>query len=103
VTSYLRFPDETTFCSAALVAGFYSEPEGDNPGGCIQYSHDHAMDIVGILYNDDAIVDFDTGEIIFPDTHMEGWHVNFIGTLPEGWKQYLVTPRNPRRKFAGHN
>jgi hypothetical protein len=101
VTSYLRFPDETTFCSAALVAGFYSEPEGDNPGGYIQYSHDHAMDIVGILYNDDAIADPETGEIITPVSPVEGWHVNFIGTLPEGWEQYLVVPRNPRRKFAG--
>ena len=61
MTSYLRFPDETTFRCAALVAGFYNEPEDDNPGGYIQYTHDHAMDIVGILYNDDAIVDPETG------------------------------------------
>jgi len=103
VTNYLRFPDETTFRSAAYTAGFYNEPEGDHPGGYIQYSHDHAMDIVGILYNDDAIVDPETGEIITPATPMEGWHVNFIGTLPYDWEQYLVVPRNPRRKFAGDN
>lgn len=101
MTNYLRFPNESTFCSAALVAGFYSEPGGDNPGGYIQYTHEHAMDIVGILYNDDAIVDPDTGEITFPPTPMEGWHVNYIGILPDGWDDYLVTPRNPRRKFAG--
>ena len=103
MTSYLRFPDETTFRCAALVAGFYNEPEDDNPGGYIQYTHDHAMDIVGILYNDDAIVDPETGELITPPTPMEGWHVNFIGTLPDGWDDYLVAPRNPRRKFAGDN
>lgn len=101
MTNYLRFPDETTFCSAALAAGFYNEPESDNPSGYIQYTHDYALDIVGILYNDDAIVNPETGEITSPSTPMEGWHVNFIGTLPDGWGQYLVAPRNPRRKFAG--
>ena len=99
-TFYLRFPDETTFRSAAYVAGFYNEPEGDNPGGYIQYTHDYAMDIVGILYNNDAVVDPDTFELITPPTPMEGWHINYIGTLPEGWDQYLVAPRNPRRMFA---
>jgi len=103
VTNYLRFPGETAFRSAAYVAGFYNEPEGDNPGGYIQYTHDHAMDIVGILYNDDAIVDPETGKITSPPTPIEGWHVNFIGTLPDGWGDYLVAPRNPRRKFAGDN
>jgi hypothetical protein len=103
MTNYLRFPDETTFRSAAFVAGFYNESEGDNPGGYIQYTHDHAMDIVGILFNNDAIVNPETGEIASPATPMEGWHVNFIGTLPDGWGQYLVAPQNPRRKFAGDN
>lgn len=100
MTSYLRFPDETTFCSAAYVAGFYNEPEGENPDGYIQYTHDHAMDIVGILYNNDAIMDPETGEVTSPATPMDGWHVNYIGTLPEGWSQYLVAPLHPRRVFA---
>jgi hypothetical protein len=103
MTNYLRFPDKTTFRSAAYIAGFYSEPEGDNLGGYIQYTHDHAMDIVGILYNEDAIVDPETGELITLPTPMEGWHVNFIGALPDGWDAYLVAPRDPRRKFAGDN
>jgi len=103
MTNYLRFTDESTFRSAAFVAGFYNEPEGDEPGVYIQYTHDHAMDIGGILYNDDAIVDPETGELITPPTPMEGWHVNFTGTLPDGWDDYLVAPRNPRRKFAGDN
>jgi hypothetical protein len=100
MTNYLRFSDEMTFCSAAHMAGFYNEPEGNNPGGYIQYTHDHAMDIVGILYNNDAVVDPETFEIITPATPMEGWHVNFIGTLPDGWDRLLVAPRNPCRMFA---
>jgi hypothetical protein len=98
-TFYLRFPDEATFRSAAFIAGLFNEPDGDDPGGYIQYTHDHAMDIVGILYNDDAVVDPD-GTVVTPATPMVGWHVNFIGALPTGWDAFLVNPRNPRRVFA---
>ena len=99
MTNYLRFADEATFRSAAFIAGLFNEPEGDNPGGYIQYTHDHAMDIVGILYNDDAVVDPD-GTVVTPATPMVGWHVNYVGVLPTGWDEFLVSPRNPRRVFA---
>ena len=101
-TNYLRFPDESAFRSAAFIAGLYNEPEGDNPGGYIQYTHDHAMDIVGVIYNNDAVIDPD-GTVVTPATPMEGWHITYSGTLPDGWDAYLVAPRNPRRKFAGDN
>jgi len=99
-TQYLRFPDEASFCSAATIAELYIPPHGDKPGWYNQYDHGHAMDIVGIIYNDDAIIDPETFEIVAPATPKEGWHVNFIGTLPEGWKQYLVFPIAPHRVFA---
>jgi hypothetical protein len=31
---------------------------------------------------------------------MPGWHVNYLGTLPEGWESYEVSPESPRRIFA---
>lgn len=99
MTNYLRFPDESTFRSAAFVAGLYSEPEDDGSGGYIQYTHDHAMDIVGTIYNNDAVVDPD-GTVVTPATPMAGWHVNFIGVLPTGWDAFLVTPVAPYRVFA---
>jgi hypothetical protein len=98
-TNYLRFPDESTFRSAAFVAGLYNEPEGDIPGGYIQYTHDYAMDIVGVIYNNDAVFDPD-GTVVTPATPMAGWHVNYIGPLPEGWSAFLVTPVAPYRVFA---
>jgi len=98
-TNYLRFPDESTFRSAAFVAGLYNEPEGDEPGVYIQYTHDHAMDIVGVIYNNDAVIDPD-GTVVTPATPMAGWHVNYIGPLPEGWSAFLVTPVAPYRVFA---
>jgi hypothetical protein len=100
MTNYLRFLDESTFHSAALLAGFYNEPEGDNPGGYIQYTHDHAMDIVGTIYNNDAIIDPETFELITPATPKAGWHINFIGAVPDGWDEFLVTPAAPHRVFA---
>ena len=96
MTNYLRFPDESTFRSAAFIAGLYKEPEG----GYIQYTHEHAMDIVGFIYNNDAVINPETGEPITPATQMEGWHINFIGELPDGWDQYLVSPAAPYRVFA---
>ena len=99
-TLYLRFPDESTFRSAAFIAGLFNEPEGDNPGGYIQYTHDHAMDIVGVIYNNDATFDPETREVTTPATPMAGWHVNYIGVLPTGWDAFLVSPVVPYRVFA---
>jgi aryl-phospho-beta-D-glucosidase BglC (GH1 family) len=99
MTNYLRFADEPTFRSAAFIAGLFNEPEGDNPGGYTQYTHDHAMDIVGTIYNDDAVVDPD-GTVVTPATPMAGWHVNFVGALPTGWDAFLVSPVAPYRVFA---
>jgi len=94
-TQFLRFPDESVFRSAAFIAGLC-----DEEGSYLQYTHDHAMDIVGTIYNDDAVVDPDTREVVTPATPMAGWHVNFIGALPEGWDEFLVVPVAPYRVFA---
>lgn len=99
-TRYLRFPDETAAMTAIKSAGFTTADE-DGTVLIIRDTHDYSLDPVGILYNDDAIVDPETGEIIFPSTPMDGWHVNYIGILPEGWEVFAVNPRAPRRKFAG--
>ena len=95
MTHYLRFTDEPTFQNAALAAGLRTEE-----GNYFQYTHDHAMDIVGVLMNNDAVVDPD-GTVVTPATPMAGWHVNYIGALPTGWDGFLVSPVAPRRVFAG--
>jgi hypothetical protein len=95
MTNYLRFADESTFRSAAFIAGLC-----DEEGTYTQYTHDHAMDIVGTIYNDDAVVDPETREVVTPATPKIGWHVNFIGVLPTGWDAFLVSPVAPYRVFA---
>ena len=96
MTTYLRFPDEPTFQNAALAAGLRTEE-----GTYIQYTHDHAMDIVGILMNNDDVVFDPDGTVVTPATPMAGWHVNYVGVLPAGWDAFLVSPVAPRRVFAG--
>ena len=113
MTHYLRFTDEATFQTAAETAGLYvpivpaipatdEEPEQpEQPAYYICYTHDHSMDIIGVIYNKDGVYDEETGEVITPPTPMAGWHVNFKGTLPDGWDANLVTPTTPYRIFAG--
>jgi hypothetical protein len=119
MTYYLRFPSEAAFRSAAFIAGFCNEPEqprnddgtlaSDDPAtpeneawsyNLIAYTHDYAIDVVGTIYNDDMVIDEETDEITSPATPMDGWHVNYIGELPTGWDEFLVSPVTLYRVFA---
>ncbi len=74
MTHYLRFPDEST---AKIVLADYLAEDGT----WITASHNHALDVIGEI----------------PDT--AGWHVNYVGSLPDGWDDYIVTPDQPVRVF----
>ena len=108
-TNYLRFPTQAAWESAAAAAGFRvnnpvpsaTDPEVlEDHWTWLYYTHDWAIDDVGVIYNNDAVIDPDTGAVVTPATPMAGWHVNFIGPLPEGWDAFLVTPAAPYRVFA---
>ena len=74
MTHYLRFPSEATGLAALEAAGLLTED-----GFPITASHSHALDVIGAI----------------PDC--DGWHVNYIGELPDGWEQYAVSPEQPVR------
>ena len=74
--NFLRFPDESTWTDAATEAGFIVD------GALAAYTHDRAIDVVGTI------------------TDLDGWHVNFAGTLPDGWAEFAVYPANPVRVWA---
>ena len=76
MTQFLRFPDESTWLTAAAEAGFTSD------GTLFAYTHTRAIDVIGEI------------------TDMVGFHVNFAGVLPEGWDGFVVTPAAPYRVFA---
>jgi hypothetical protein len=90
--NFLRFPDESAWTAAATEAGFITDDT------LAAYTHDHAIDVVGTItrggeYDED-------GKVLVPPKTLKGFHVNFAGTLPEGWDDYLVEPANPYRVFA---
>ena len=96
---FFRFTDEAAWVTSAKAAGFYvTDPETETE--VLQaYTVDRAIDVIGTLYNDDGVYD-EEGEEVTAPTPMDGWHVNYLGDLPEGWKTYEVYPELPKRIFA---
>jgi hypothetical protein len=98
MTHYIRFPDESTGMAALDAAGFTTTND-DGDTVVLTASHTHALDVVGPIYKGGTF-DPDTGEVITPPTLLSGWHVNYVGDLPDGWDAYLVEPKHPSRVFA---
>ena len=99
---FFRFADEAAWITAAKAAGFYItvvDEEGVESEVLHAYTADYAIDVIGTFYNDDGVYD-DEGNETTPPTPMAGWHVNYLGGLPEGWNAYEVTPERPKRIFA---
>ena len=120
ITYYLRFPSQEVWEQAAAAVGVrvnnptLIEEESIDPdtGDIIPavyednwswsyYTHDWAVDDVGVIYNDDGVYDTDTGDVITPPTPMDGWHVNFKSAKDIDWSGFPVHPQTPYRKFAG--
>ena len=92
MTQFLRFPDDSTWLTAATDAGFIVDDT------LAAYTHDHAIDVVGAIARGGEYDD--EGAVIVAPTVLAGFHVNYSGELPEGWDDYLVTPAAPYRVFA---
>jgi hypothetical protein len=91
--TFFRFPDEATGIDALDAAGLVNED-----GGYIIASHTHALDIIGPISRGGEWDD--EGNEITPPTVLDGWHVNYLGSLPEGWEQFAVEPQQPVRVWA---
>jgi hypothetical protein len=74
---FFRFPDAVAGMTALDDAGLLDDDL--NP---ITASHTHALDVIGAIDG------------------YSGWHVNYLGELPNNWMGYLVTPAEPIRVFA---
>ena len=93
MTLFLKFTDED---EAINALSDYISDEGE----WITDSHTHSLSVIGTIHKP-------TGNMIkgedgsYPEmAPIPGFHVNFIGTLPETLTPYLVTPVNPTRVFA---
>ena len=93
MTHFLRFPNKSAWTAAAAEAGFIT---GDT---LLAYTHDRAIDVVGTITRGGKW-DPETGDVIVAPTVLAGFHVNYSGTLPDEWDDYLVTPAAPSRVFA---
>ena len=92
MTIYLRFENED---QAKTVMSDYFDAEY----GWSTASLTHALDPVGIIYNDDAVLD-EGGNVITDATAKTGYHVNFIGELDPYILAYEAFPNSPSRVFA---
>ncbi len=93
MTHFIRFPDAETGTAALQAAGLLTED-----GEYITASHNHALDVIGIISRGGEWDE--EGNVITPPTVLDGWHVNYVGEVPEGWEQYAVSPEQPVRVFA---
>ena len=93
-TYFLRFENEAQAIEALPQFRIDGEWKSHRDGSDI--------DVIGAIYKPtgDTITDPVEG---FEYPEMEpvgGWHVNFIGILPDNLEQYAVIPNNPVRVFA---
>jgi hypothetical protein len=93
MTQFLRFPDADAWTAAASEAGFMADDT------LAAYTHDRAIDVVGTITRGGKY-DPETGDVIVAPTVLAGFHVNFVGDLPETWAEFLVAPAAPYRVFA---
>ena len=98
---FFRFADETAWLDAARTAGFLitvADEDGNESEQLQAYTHSHAIDVVGTI-TEGGEWDEDGTETVAPTT-LYGFHINYLGDLPDGWEAFEVTPNNPYRVFA---
>ena len=95
---FLRFPDEPTAMSELRQHGFVQNNE-QGEDVVITASHQWAIDCIGTITRGGEW-DPETGAVIVAPTVLAGFHVNYSGTLPETWDEFVVEPAAPYRVFA---
>jgi len=98
---FFRFTDEAAWLTAAREAGFMTtvtDEDGNETEKLQAYTHSHAIDVVGTI-TVGGEWDEDGTQTVAPTT-LEGFHINYLGDMPDGWEAFEVTPENPHRVFA---
>ena len=98
---FFRFVDEAAWLLAATKAGFMTtvtDEDGNETEKLQAYTHAHAIDVVGIIF-EGGEWNYE-GEEIVPPTILDGFHINYLGELPDSWGALEVKPENPYRVFA---
>ena len=98
---FFRFTDEAAWVAAAKAAGFYvtvTDEKGVDSEVLQAYTRDHAIDVIGTIPEGGEWDE--EGNQIVAATILPGWHVNYLGDLPDGWDTFEVKPGLPYRVFA---
>ena len=98
---FFRFTDEAAWLTAARDAGFMvtvTDEEGNETEQLQAYTASRAVDVVGII-TEGGEWDEDGNETVAP-TVLPGYHVNYLGELPDGWGAFEVKPSTPHRVWA---
>lgn len=90
---FFRFPDWETGMAALDAAGLLNED-----GSFITASHAHSLDVIGTISRGGEWDE--EGNVITPPEVLDGWHLNYVGELPDDWEEYAVQPTNPVRVWA---
>lgn len=93
IPSMFRFPDWEAGMAALDDAGLLNED-----GEYITASHTHSLDVIGTISRGGEWDE--EGNVVVPPTTVDGWHLNYVGNLPEGWEAFAVYPANPVRVWA---
>ena len=97
MTHYLKFESEEQMNIA--LSDYYDDEDNFLSG-----NHEYTFDIVGLIYRATEETETDEEGNEYPVMEaIEGWHVNYLGDLPEALVSYeLEEPSTPARVFAGH-
>jgi hypothetical protein len=97
MTHYLKFTDEAEFL-------FEFDVYVDEEYGLVISGVGYDFDVIGIISKPTGEVEVDDEGYEYPTlAPIDGWHVNWLGELPESLQAYaLEEPNNPYRVFAGH-
>ena len=94
---YLKFTDEAEFL-------FEFDSYVDDEEVLLTSGAGYDFDVIGIIFNPTEEIVIDEHNNEYPAVApIEGWHVNWLGELPEALQPYAIeAPNNPYRVFAGH-
>lgn len=93
MTTFLKFNDESQFLTelAKLKLSPASEIKGDG----------FVLSVIGLIPDggEETVTDAEGVETVQP-TYIDGWHVNLLGQLPDGWDAMAVEVNSPVRVFG---
>ena len=99
MTHYLKFESEEAM-RTALSAYYFEDDEGNSV--LSTGNHEYAIDNIGSIFEPTGETETDEeGNEVALMSAVEGYHVNFLGDLPESLQAFAIdAPVTPYRIFA---